>query len=43
MNQKEYRWQVNILKQIYPSLKLSFEQAEQLYLMEQQTKHLVNR
>jgi hypothetical protein len=40
MNQKEYRWQVNILKQIYPTLKLSFEQAEQLYLMEQQTKDL---
>jgi hypothetical protein len=40
MNQKEYRWQVNILKQIYPTLKLSFEQAEQLYLMEQQTQDL---
>jgi hypothetical protein len=40
MNQKEYRWQVNVLKQVYPSLKLTFEQAEQLYLMEQQTTDL---
>jgi len=40
MNQKEYRWHVNILKQVYPDLKLTFEQAEQLYLMEQQTKDL---
>jgi hypothetical protein len=40
MDQKEYRWHVNIVKQFYPSLKLTFEQAEQLYLMEQQTKDL---
>ncbi|MDO7885740.1 hypothetical protein [Hymenobacter cheonanensis] len=40
MDKKEYRWQVNVLKQVYPDLKLTFEQAEQLYLMEQQTKDL---
>jgi hypothetical protein len=38
MDAKEYRWHVNITKQLYPSLKLTFEQAEQLYLMEQVTK-----
>lgn len=43
MDAKEYRWHVSIMKQVYPDLKLTFEQAEQLHLMEQVTKETPER
>lgn len=38
MTEKEYQWHINLVKQRYPALNLTFEQAEQVYRYEQETR-----